>query len=89
MHHTEDPSPYSIIYYADDDDFLSATTMASRSLGGVAHSSATRIDPELGLDNLCEIKHHMLTRNARAGDIDRRLKPNAGARDALETIIRV
>lgn len=63
--------------------------MASRSIGGVSHSAATRIDPELGMDNLCEIKHHMLTRNARADDIDRRLKPNSGARDALETIIRV
>ena len=46
-------------------------------------------DPELGQENLCEMKHHMMTRNDRAGDIDRRLQPNSFVRDMLEAIIRV
>lgn len=46
-------------------------------------------DPELGLENLCETKHHMMTRNARAGAFERELKPNAVARDLLEKIIQV
>ncbi|KAK0423940.1 hypothetical protein QR680_008420 [Steinernema hermaphroditum] len=46
-------------------------------------------DREMGLENLCELKHHALTRNARTDESDRHLKPNAGARDALETIIKM
>jgi len=46
-------------------------------------------DPELDMENLSEIKHHMMTRNARAMDIDRRLQPNPTIRDTLEAIIKV
>ena len=46
-------------------------------------------DPELDMDNLCEMKHHMMTRNARAMDIDRRLQPNPVIRDVLEQIVKV
>uniref|UniRef100_A0A915N842 Chromatin modification-related protein MEAF6 n=1 Tax=Meloidogyne javanica TaxID=6303 RepID=A0A915N842_MELJA len=45
-------------------------------------------DPELDMENLSEIKHHMMTRNARAMDIDRRLQPNPTIRDTLEAIIK-
>ena len=48
-----------------------------------------KTDPELDMENLSEIKHHMMTRNARAMDIDRRLQPNPTIRDTLEAIIKV
>ena len=44
-------------------------------------------DPEIGLENLIEAKHHILTRSQRSGLSDRELKPNALARDQLERII--
>uniref|UniRef100_A0A183BU91 Phosphatidylinositol 3-kinase catalytic subunit type 3 n=1 Tax=Globodera pallida TaxID=36090 RepID=A0A183BU91_GLOPA len=44
--------------------------------GGGAGRNGRVVDPELDMDNLCEIKHNMMTRNARAMDIDRRLQPN-------------
>lgn len=47
------------------------------------------VDPELGMDNLCEAKHHMLTRNTRANNIDWRLQPNPATREAIETIVNV
>lgn len=44
-------------------------------------------DPEIGLENLSETKHHILTRSQRSGVADRELKPNATARDQLERVI--
>uniref|UniRef100_A0A914I1L1 Chromatin modification-related protein MEAF6 n=1 Tax=Globodera rostochiensis TaxID=31243 RepID=A0A914I1L1_GLORO len=56
--------------------------------GGGAVRNGRVVDPELDMANLCEIKHNMMTRNARAMDIDRRLQPNPTVRDALESIIK-
>lgn len=53
------------------------------------HYKNYTFDPEMGMENLCEIKHHMLTRNVRSNDIDRRLQPNSMFKDMLEAIIRV
>ncbi|KAI1724754.1 phosphoinositide 3-kinase family, accessory domain (PIK domain) domain-containing protein [Ditylenchus destructor] len=100
VHYANDSFAYSIVFFAEDDDFLnssSTTAINNRSMNfnaipapnyrTTANGDKHWVDPELGLDNLCEIKHHMLTRNARANHIDRRLQPNSSARGAIETII--
>ncbi|KAI6232650.1 Phosphatidylinositol 3-kinase catalytic subunit type 3 [Aphelenchoides fujianensis] len=69
-----DPAAYEVLFYVAD---------LRDAVGRPAD------DPEAGLENLCETKHHMLTRNTRAGDIDRRLQPNSLYRDMLEQIIRM
>ncbi|KJH48163.1 phosphoinositide 3-kinase family, accessory domain protein [Dictyocaulus viviparus] len=56
--------------------------------GGVGTTSSRGFDPELGLENLAEIKHNVMTRNARAGAMDKQLKPNKQTKDRLEAIIR-
>ena len=43
-------------------------------------------DPEIGLPNLVEAKHHALARPFRDTPTDRDLKPNAAVRDQLNTI---
>lgn len=47
----------------------------------------TAPDPEMGLENLVEAKHHILARSARIGFGDKELKPNAQTRDILNAII--
>lgn len=74
---------------ADAEEFRSGGGDASEPLIAARKRGRNGIDPELGLDNLCEAKHNMMTRNARAMDIDRRLQPNPAIRDALESIIKV
>ncbi|KAI6220427.1 Phosphatidylinositol 3-kinase catalytic subunit type 3 [Aphelenchoides besseyi] len=69
-----DPLNYQIIYYVADLRTLNARLSD---------------DPEMEMENLCESKHHMLTRNVRAGDIDRRIQPDSFHRDKLEAIIRM
>lgn len=44
-------------------------------------------DPELGLENLIEDKHHRLSRSARSCIGDKELKPNATVRDQLNIIV--
>lgn len=44
-------------------------------------------DPELGLDNIIEGKHHRLSRSARSCISDKDLKPNATVRDQLNAIV--
>lgn len=44
-------------------------------------------DPELGLDNIIESKHHRLSRSARSNISDKDLKPNASVRDQLNAIV--
>uniref|UniRef100_A0A915CVA0 phosphatidylinositol 3-kinase n=1 Tax=Ditylenchus dipsaci TaxID=166011 RepID=A0A915CVA0_9BILA len=93
---------YSIVFFAEDDDYLLNASLTNKvqsfNNNMLNTTPATNyrpttsgpgywIDPELGLDNLCEIKHHMLTRNARANQIDRRLQPNTSAKDAIESIL--
>uniref|UniRef100_A0A915AJ48 Phosphatidylinositol 3-kinase catalytic subunit type 3 n=2 Tax=Parascaris univalens TaxID=6257 RepID=A0A915AJ48_PARUN len=69
---------YSVVYYESDEEPKMSASCAVNSA-----------EPELGMENLCETKHHMMTRNARADIIDRDLKPNAVARDALQNIIQM
>ncbi|ROT74215.1 putative phosphatidylinositol 3-kinase catalytic subunit type 3 isoform X1 [Penaeus vannamei] len=54
-----------------------------RSAGSVVRMP----DPEIGLENLQEAKHHRLARSLRSGVTDRDLKPNLAIRDALHTIV--
>lgn len=104
VYNDEDNVPFSIVFFTDDDFTLNNLTNRSLNSSenasinnrqSVNNNSSTNIqksnneDPELGLDNLCELKHHMLTRNARANNTDRRLQPNSLTRNALETIINV
>lgn len=63
--------------------------MTSVGGAGVGTTSSRVADPELGLENLAETKHNVMTRNARAGAMDKQLKPNKQTKDRLETIIRV
>ena len=89
---TKSETTFSVIFFVEDDDNLLNTTsrsMGAANLNGAAAAGHRGVDPELGLDNLCEMKHHMMTRNARSNDIDRRLQPNPASRDMLEAIIRV
>jgi len=44
-------------------------------------------DPEVGLDNLVEAKHHRLARSARTGLSERDLKPNPETRNRLTYIL--
>lgn len=44
-------------------------------------------DPELGLDNIIEGKHHKLSRSARSCISDKDIKPNASVRDQLNAIV--
>lgn len=102
VYHAEDIVPYSILLFADEDDLLlnhSATRSinpnSTSTIYSVSENASSAIqtnyfaDPELSLDNLCELKHHMLTRNARANNIDRRLQPNPSTRTTIEMIINV
>jgi hypothetical protein len=93
VQHSDDLAVYSIIFFAGDaplnddhqhsDDESDTDPLISRP------RNDRKIDPELDMENLCEIKHNMMTRNARAMDIDRRLQPNPAIRDTLEIIIKV
>ena len=44
-------------------------------------------DPEIGLENLVEAKHHRLARSARTGIYERDLKPNPEIRNKLTQIL--
>ncbi|KAK6027857.1 phosphoinositide 3-kinase family, accessory domain protein [Ostertagia ostertagi] len=77
---------YDVVYYEDPTPDLRIVT----SIGGGGVSATFRVsDPELGLENLAETKHNVMTRNARAGAMDKQLKPNKQTKDRLETIIRL
>ncbi|VDK50743.1 unnamed protein product [Anisakis simplex] len=78
---------YSVIYYENNDEPKLGASCALHS--HITSNSNVTADPELGMENLCETKHHMMTRNARADSIDRELKPNAAARDSLQNIIQM
>uniref|UniRef100_A0A0N5AFY1 Phosphatidylinositol 3-kinase catalytic subunit type 3 n=1 Tax=Syphacia muris TaxID=451379 RepID=A0A0N5AFY1_9BILA len=74
-----DQDNYAIVYF-ENNDWM-------HSLTGCNNVCLT--DPEIGLENLCETKHLMMTRNARTGKIDQNLKPNAFVRDTLNSIIQI
>uniref|UniRef100_A0A914WFW2 Phosphatidylinositol 3-kinase catalytic subunit type 3 n=1 Tax=Plectus sambesii TaxID=2011161 RepID=A0A914WFW2_9BILA len=75
-----DNADHAIVYYERNGDELFKHKLYPNLV--------TCPDPEIGLDNLVEAKHHVLTRSARSGAIDRELKPNAVARDALERVVQ-
>ncbi|KAK6013299.1 phosphoinositide 3-kinase family, accessory domain protein, partial [Ostertagia ostertagi] len=85
LSNTIDGQYYDVVYYEDPTPDLRIVT----SIGGGGVSATFRVsDPELGLENLAETKHNVMTRNARAGAMDKQLKPNKQTKDRLETIIR-
>ncbi|VDK70545.1 unnamed protein product [Litomosoides sigmodontis] len=69
-------STFSVVYYDNEEKFK-------------RRSIYPLIDPEMDFENVCEVKHHMMTRSSRAGIIERELKPNASARQYLERIVRL
>uniref|UniRef100_A0A8L8K2Q3 Phosphatidylinositol 3-kinase catalytic subunit type 3 n=1 Tax=Heligmosomoides polygyrus TaxID=6339 RepID=A0A8L8K2Q3_HELPZ len=78
---------YDVVYYEDPTPDLRIVTSVGGA--GVGTTSSRVADPELGLENLAETKHNVMTRNARAGAMDKQLKPNKQTKDRLETIIRL
>uniref|UniRef100_A0A1I7XRN7 Phosphatidylinositol 3-kinase catalytic subunit type 3 n=1 Tax=Heterorhabditis bacteriophora TaxID=37862 RepID=A0A1I7XRN7_HETBA len=75
---------YDVVYYEDPTPDLRIIG----SMGGASRLSV-HTDPELGLENLCESKHSVMTRNTRAGGVDRQLKPNKQTKDRIEAIIKL
>ncbi|EYC37933.1 hypothetical protein Y032_0756g2089 [Ancylostoma ceylanicum] len=82
-----DRQHYDVVYYEDPTPDL--RIVASMGGNGVGTTSSRVSDPELGLENLAETKHNVMTRNARAGAMDKQLKPNKQTKDRLETIIKL
>ncbi|KAK6731035.1 hypothetical protein RB195_007479 [Necator americanus] len=82
-----DRQHYDVVYYEDPTPDL--RIVASMGGNGVGATSPRISDPELGLENLAETKHNVMTRNARAGAMDKQLKPNKQTKDRLETIIKL
>uniref|UniRef100_A0A3Q1GHA4 Phosphatidylinositol 3-kinase catalytic subunit type 3 n=1 Tax=Acanthochromis polyacanthus TaxID=80966 RepID=A0A3Q1GHA4_9TELE len=66
---------YSIVYYEKDGDDASPV-LTSCDIVKVP-------DPQMGMENLVESKHHKLARSLRSGPSDHDLKPNAATRDQL------
>uniref|UniRef100_A0A3Q3JRV4 Phosphatidylinositol 3-kinase catalytic subunit type 3 n=1 Tax=Monopterus albus TaxID=43700 RepID=A0A3Q3JRV4_MONAL len=70
---------YSIVYYEKDGDDASPV-LTSCDIVKVP-------DPQMGMENLVESKHHKLARSLRSGPSDHDLKPNASTRDQLNIIV--
>uniref|UniRef100_A0A3B4WRU2 Phosphatidylinositol 3-kinase catalytic subunit type 3 n=1 Tax=Seriola lalandi dorsalis TaxID=1841481 RepID=A0A3B4WRU2_SERLL len=70
---------YSIVYYEKDGDDTSPV-LTSCDIVKVP-------DPQMGMENLVESKHHKLARSLRSGPSDHDLKPNAATRDQLNIIV--
>ena len=80
-------SPYVIVYYfSEDDDPVQSTGMSRISLGHP--NMIANHDPDLGFENLHELKHQMMTRNSRALEVEKLLVPNPRAKSELEEIIK-
>merc|ERR1719481_718185 len=71
--------PIAVVYFEAGGDTL-VYSPASSSL-------VTLPDPEIGLENLVEAKHHRLARSARTGLYERDLKPNPETRNKLNQIL--
>uniref|UniRef100_A0A3Q3E069 Phosphatidylinositol 3-kinase catalytic subunit type 3 n=1 Tax=Labrus bergylta TaxID=56723 RepID=A0A3Q3E069_9LABR len=70
---------YSIVYYEKDGDDASP---------GLTSCDIVKVpDPQMGMENLVESKHHKLARSLRSGPSDHDLKPNAATRDQLNIIV--
>jgi len=75
----DDENDYTIVYFEKNGD-------DPRRFQAYAEL-VTISDPEIGLPNLVEAKHHALARSLRDTPTDRDLKPNAAVRDQLNTIL--
>uniref|UniRef100_A0AC34Q3N6 Chromatin modification-related protein MEAF6 n=2 Tax=Panagrolaimus sp. JU765 TaxID=591449 RepID=A0AC34Q3N6_9BILA len=80
--------PYVVVYYFPEEDDQLQSTTSRISLGGLQPNIVANHDPDLGYENLHEMKHQMMTRNARAVEVDRLLLPNSKAKAELEEIIK-
>lgn len=70
---------YDVVYYEEEgDDLIPFRVQAD---------IVTVPDSEIGLENLVEKKHHILSRSLRSGMSDKDAKPNAAVRDTLNTIV--
>ncbi|KAK3098684.1 hypothetical protein FSP39_021968 [Pinctada imbricata] len=70
---------YTVLYFEKDgDEAFHYKTQADL---------VTVPDPEIGLENLVESKHHKLARSVRSGPTDRDMKPDARTRDLLNSIV--
>ncbi|XP_077598670.1 phosphatidylinositol 3-kinase catalytic subunit type 3 [Stigmatopora nigra] len=70
---------YCVVYYEKDGD-QAAPVQSSCEIVKVP-------DPQMGMENLVESKHHKLARSLRSGPSDHDLKPNAATRDQLNIIV--
>jgi len=78
--HTMDMDlPISVVYFEFGGNTLVYPPLASEM--------NPQPDPEVGLDNLVEAKHHRLARSARTGLSERDLKPNPETRNRLTYIL--
>uniref|UniRef100_A0A3P9H5Z3 Phosphatidylinositol 3-kinase catalytic subunit type 3 n=1 Tax=Oryzias latipes TaxID=8090 RepID=A0A3P9H5Z3_ORYLA len=69
----------SIVYYEKDGD---------EAIPVLTSSDIVKVpDPQIGMENLVESKHHKLARSLRSGPSDHDLKPNAATRDQLNIIV--
>jgi len=71
--------PISVVYFESGGNTLVYPPLASE-LNPLP-------DPEVGLDNLVEAKHHRLARSARTGLSERDLKPNPETRNRLTYVL--
>lgn len=69
-----------ILYYEPSTEDSASNDVAKNDLANI-------IDPELGLENIIEGKHHKLSRSVRSCINDKDLKPNASDRDQLNAIV--
>uniref|UniRef100_A0A8C2X9R4 Phosphatidylinositol 3-kinase catalytic subunit type 3 n=1 Tax=Cyclopterus lumpus TaxID=8103 RepID=A0A8C2X9R4_CYCLU len=72
---------YSIVYYEKEKDGTDASSVPTSC-------DIVKVpDPQMGMENLVESKHHRLARSLRSGPSDHDLKPNAATRDQLNIIV--
>ena len=71
--------PIAVVYFEAGGDRQVAAPPSS--------ALVTLPDPEIGLENLVEAKHHRLARSARTGIYERDLKPNPEVRNRLTQVL--
>lgn len=67
--------------------YLETTLENQNNFVPIKNDLNTINDPELGLENLIEAKHHKLSRSTRSCISDKDLKPNSSDRDQLNAIV--
>ena len=86
---------YLNIEFADTKDMDLPISVVYFELGGDIRVPAPAVselcplpDPDIGQDNLIELKHHKLNRAARTGASEKDLKPNPETRDRLHRLVQ-